>query len=210
MADAFEFAQKANGLAETGLLPGGQIGLGWIARDDHARALAKAGQKHLHLHGGGVLRLIEQDARAGQRAPAHEGQRRHFDHARRHASLHRAAIHEIIERVIDGPQIGVDLLAHVAGQEAEPLARLHRRARQDQTLHHALFEQGDRMAHRQPGLARAGRALGEDQFVLLEQAQIKILRRVARAHHAAFAGAHMFEDAARRLRSLVLGKERAL
>ena len=66
------------------------------------------------------------------------------------------------------------------------------------------------MAHRQPGLARARRALGENEFVLFQKAQIEILRRVARPHHAALAGAHMLEDAARRLRSLVLGKQRAL
>ncbi len=86
-------------------------------------------------------------------------------------------IHEIIQRVVDRPQIGIDLVAHVAGQEAEPLAGLDRRARQDQPLDRALLQQRDGVADREPGLAGARRTFGEHQFVALERAQIVVLRR---------------------------------
>ena len=47
------------------------------------------------------------------------GLQRAFDDAR---------IHQVVERVIDRPQIRIDLFAHVAGQKAKPLAGFHRRA----------------------------------------------------------------------------------
>ena len=40
------------------------------------------------------------------------------------------------------------------------------------------------MADRKPGLSGAGGALGEDQFVFLQQAEIGVLRGVARPHAA--------------------------
>ena len=41
----------------------------------------------------------------------------------------------LVERVVHRPQIRIDFLRHVAGQEAEPLARLHRRAHQHDAPH---------------------------------------------------------------------------
>ena len=103
------------------------------------------------------------------------------------------------KRIEDRAQVRIDLVAHVARQEAEPLARLDRGARQDQPLDGALLEQRDRVADREPGLAGAGRTLGEDELVLLEGAQIGVLRgvrartgprlRVAICSNGAFSGA---------------------
>ena len=154
---------------EAGNLSGRQIHLRRIAGDDHARALAEPGQEHFHLHGCRVLRFVEQDAGIGQRAPAHEGERRDFDHAGLHAALDHARVHEIVQRVEDRAQIGIDLFAHVAGQEAEPLARLDRRARKDQPLDDALLEQRDGIADREPGLAGSGRPFGETELCRFRQ-----------------------------------------
>ena len=100
-----------------------------------------------------------------ERAPAHEGERRDLDHAGLQAAVDVARLHEVVERVVDRAQIGIDLVAHVAGQEAQALAGLDRGARQDQPLGVALLQQRDRVADREPGLAGAGRPLGEDEFV---------------------------------------------
>ena len=67
--------------------PGGRSIWRRVAGDDHARALAEAGQEHLHLHRRGVLRLVEDDEGVGQRAAAHEGERRDLDHAGLQAAL---------------------------------------------------------------------------------------------------------------------------
>jgi hypothetical protein len=40
----------------------------------------------------------------------------------------------VVQRVVERPQVGIDLLAHVAGQEAQPLAGLDRRSRQHDAL----------------------------------------------------------------------------
>ena len=113
----------------------------------------------------GVLRLVEQHHGIGQRAAAHEGQRRDLDHAGLHAALDHARVHEIVQRVVDRPQIGIDLLAHVAGQEAEPLAGLDGRTRKDQALDDPRSSRRHGMADGEPGLAGAGRPFGEDELV---------------------------------------------
>ena len=69
-----------------------------------------------------------------QRAPAHEGERRDLDDAGLEVALDLVGRQHVVERVVERAQIGIDLLAHVAGQEAEPLAGLDRRPRQDDAL----------------------------------------------------------------------------
>ena len=95
-----------------------------------------------------------------------------------------AAVHHIIKRVIDRTQIRIDLLAHVAGQEAEPFAGLHRRSRQHDAIDFLALEYLHRMRDREPGLARARGSLAEHQRVAHERADIRVLRGVAGAHRA--------------------------
>ena len=40
-----------------------------------------------------------------------------LDHAGLQAALDHPRVHEIVQRIVDGAQVGIDLLAHVAGQE---------------------------------------------------------------------------------------------
>ena len=135
-----------------------------------------------------------------QRAPAHEGERRDFNHAGLHPALDHARVHEVMQPVVDRAQIGIDLFAHVAGQKAKALASFDGGARQDQALDHALFQQRHRMTDREPGLACASGTFGENQLMALQRAQIEILRSVAGAHRAALARADLLEAAARRFR----------
>ena len=97
---------------------------------------------------------------------------------------------------------------HVAGQEAEPLARFDRRARENQALDDALLEQRHRVADGEPGLAGARRAFGEHQLVLAQRGEIAVLRGVARAHDAAPAGLDLAEGVAGGLE--LAGEQRAL
>jgi hypothetical protein len=81
-----------------------------------------------------------------------------------HAALDLLAGHHVVERVVERPQIGVDLLLHVAGQEAQPLAGLDRRARQDDAVDlAALRAWRPRHGDGEVGLAGAGGADAEDQ-----------------------------------------------
>ncbi len=91
---------------------------------------------------------------------------------------------QIVKRIVNRAQIGIDLFAHVAGQEAEPLARFHRRPRQDDAIDFLALEQLHGMRDRQPGLAGAGGAGAENQRMAAQRADIGVLRGGARAHRA--------------------------
>ena len=119
--DVLHHAQPAD-------LAGRQVDLGDVAGDDDPGAEAEPGQEHLHLLGRGVLRLVEDDERVVQRPAAHVGQRRDLDGARGDQPGDRVRVHHVVQRVVQRPQVRVDLLVQRAGQEPEPLARLDRRA----------------------------------------------------------------------------------
>ena len=73
-------------------------------------------------------------AGVGQRAAAHEGERGDLDLVRLQRAFDDAGVHDVGERVVDRAQIGIDLVAHVAGQETEPLAGFDRGPRQDDAV----------------------------------------------------------------------------
>ncbi len=111
-------------------------------------------------------------------------------------ALDDARIHQVVERVVDRPQIGIDLFAHVAGQKAEPLAGFDRRPRQHDAIDFLALEQLHGMGHREPGLAGAGGSGREHQRMALERADIGVLRGGAGAD-AALAQIDLFETLAR-------------
>ena len=78
---------------------------------------------------------------------------------------HLLGRHHVVQRVVERAQIGIDLLLHVAGQEAQPLAGLHRRAGQHDPVHPAGLQQRHPLGHREVGLAGAGRADAEHHLV---------------------------------------------
>src|SRR5215218_2770500 len=184
LRNAFDAAQQARRLGESRGLAVRQVDLRGIAGDDHAAVFAKAGQKHLHLHRRGVLRLVQDDGRVGERATAHEGEWRDLDLAGLQRALDNARVHQVIERVVDRAKIRIDLLAEIAGQKAEPLAGFHRRTGQDDLVDFLALEQLRGMRDREPGLAGAGGADAEHQLVALQRADVGILRRRARTHRA--------------------------
>ena len=60
----------------------------------------------------------------------------------------------------------------IAGQEAQRLAGLHRRAREDDARDLLLFQRRDGRGHGEIGLARARRADAEDHVVRLDRLEI--------------------------------------
>ncbi len=106
-------------------------------------------------------------------------------------------VHQVVKRVVDRAQIGIDFFAHVAGQKAEPLAGLDRRPRQHDAIDFLALEQLHGMRHRNPGLAGSGGAGRKHQRMALERANIGVLRRGAGAD-AALAQIDLLEILARR------------
>ena len=153
----------------------GHVDLGGVAGDDRLGAEADAGEEHLHLLGRGVLRLVEDDEAVVERAAAHEGQRRHLDRLALEQALRALGLDHVVERVVERAQVGVDLGHQVAGQEAEPLAGLDRRAGEDDALDLLGLQRLHGHGHGQPALAGAGRAEAEGDDVLADGVDVALL-----------------------------------
>ncbi len=143
----------------------GQVDLADVAGDHRHRAEADAGEEHLHLLDRGVLRFVEDHVGVVERAAAHIGERRDLDHVALDQLGHLLEAEHFVQCVVQRAQVGVDLLAEVAGQEAQLLAGFHRRAHQQQALHAIGFQRLDRAGHGKIGLAGTGRADAEADVV---------------------------------------------
>src|SRR3970040_2300485 len=76
-----DIVQDRTNLDESRDLSGGEVHLGDVAGDHCLRVEPEAGEEHLHLLGGGVLRLIEDDEGVIQGAPPHESEGGNLDDA---------------------------------------------------------------------------------------------------------------------------------
>ena len=184
-ADAADAAQHFHRLAQTGARVARQIDLGDVAGDHRDRAEADAGQEHLHLLDRGVLRFVQNHVRVVEGTAAHIRQWRDLDHVALDQLGHLLEAEHFVQGVVQRAQIRVDFLRQVAGQEAEFLAGLHRRAHQQQTLHAVRLQRLDRAGHRQISLAGAGRAHAEIDVVAGDRVQVARLVCAAALDHAA-------------------------
>jgi hypothetical protein len=177
--DPLDVGEELLRLAQSGGLPLRQIHLRDVAGDDRARAESDAGQEHLHLLGGRVLRLVEDDERVVQRAAAHEGDRRDLDDSALEELGGLLVPQDVVERVVERPQVRIDLLDHVARKEAQPLPRLDRGPGQHDPLDLLLQERRGRHGHGEVSLAGAGRPDREDQVVPVDRLDVEPLFDVA-------------------------------
>ena len=79
-----------------------------------------------------------------ERAAAHVGERRDFDVALLEQAANLVETHQVVECVVERPQIGIDLLRQIAGQEAEAFAGFDRRPGENDALHLVALEGIDR------------------------------------------------------------------
>ena len=84
-------------------------------------------------------------------------------------------LEHVVERVEQRAQVRVDLRHQVAGEEAEPLAGLDRRAGEDDPVDLAPAERGRGERHRQERLARAGRPDPERDRVVADRVDVALL-----------------------------------
>ena len=148
------------------------------------------------------MRLVEDDEAVVERAPAHIRQRRDLDVAALEILRVGVRTEHLKERVVQRAQIGVNLVLQVAGQEAQPLARLDRRAREDDAVDALGAKRRDRLRHGKIRLARAGRADADRDRVLLDRVEIRALaERLCLDGLALGRDAH---DVARKLLDLLL------
>ena len=72
-------------------------------------------QKHLHLLGARVLRLVEDYEAPVQRPASHECERGHLDRPALEQALCPFGTEQVVEGVVKRPEIRVDLRHDVAG-----------------------------------------------------------------------------------------------
>src|SRR4051794_17468922 len=199
-ADALDAGQDVADHDETGAAAAVEVDLGDVARHDHLRVEAKPRKEHLHLLGGRVLRLVEDDEAVVQGPAAHEGEWRDLDRAALEVLVHALGLEHVVERVEERPQVGVDLGHHVARQEAEPLAGLDGRAREHDAVHLAALERRHRARDREERLAGARRADADGDRLLPDRVDVRLLiDGLRRDLEAAVAPDHVLEDLRRRL-----------
>src|SRR5262249_45742468 len=116
---SFDAAHNTLRFDQARLASGWQVNLRHITRDHGLRSEADARQKHRHLFRGRVLRLVEYDERIRERAPAHERQRRDFDHTLLKKLRHPFEIHQVKERVVKRAQVRINFVLQITGQKAE-------------------------------------------------------------------------------------------
>ena len=179
--DAAHLAQHHGRIRQPGFHVLGQVDLRRIPGHHRACAEPDAGQEHLHLLGGRVLCLVENDEGMIERAAPHEGERRDFDGMAFDQAGDLVESHQIVKRVIQRAQIGIDLLRQVARQEAEPFAGFDRRPRQHQALDLLALQRIDRARHGEIGFAGAGRTDAEGDVVTADLLDVLALTRGARA-----------------------------
>ena len=130
------------------------------------------------------MRLVHDDEAVVEGAAAHEGQRSDFDHIALEHLVHALGLQQVVERVVERAQIGVDLFLESAGQEAEALACFDRGAHQHDAAN-LLGQQGSRShGDGEIGLARAGGADAEDHVGLLDSLDVMALIERTRLDHA--------------------------
>ena len=160
---------------QPGPLPARQVDLGHVAGDDDLRPESEPGQEHLHLLGRGVLRLVENDERVVQGSSPHVRQRGDLDGSGRHQPRDRLRVDHVVQRVVQRPQVRVDLVVERSRQEAQPLARLDGRPRENDPVDLLRLQRLHGLGHRQVRLAGAGRADTEDHGGLVDRVDIALL-----------------------------------
>ena len=152
-----------------------QIDLRDVARDHRLGVEAQTSNEHLHLFGGSVLRLVEDDEAVVERPSSHEGDGGDLDDVALQIAVDLLLVEQVVERVVQRAQIGIHFLLQSTGEKSEALAGFYRRAREDDAVHLLVDQGSDRHGHGKIGLACAGWPDAEYHVVLLDGLDIAAL-----------------------------------
>ena len=139
------------------------------------RPETESGQEHLHLFRRRVLGLVENDIGVVERPSPHISERRHLDQAVLHVLPEILRTHDLVERVVQRPQIGIHLTLKVTGKKAEFLARFYSGSCHDDPLDLLVLERGDRHRHSKKGLSCSRRSVREYNEVVPDGIYVLLL-----------------------------------
>ena len=170
--DAVDPGQDAFDLHESRFFAPREVDLRLVAGDDDLRIHAEPREKHFHLQDGRVLRFVQDHERVGQCAPPHERERGNLDGTGLERPLDALGRHHRVQRVVERPQVGVNLRLHVAREEAQVLACLDRWPGQDDPAHPLARQCVHGRGHGEIGLARPGGPDADDDIVVGDLSQV--------------------------------------
>src|SRR3954471_8943422 len=116
--NAFDTGELSLGVLQSTRLSLGQIHLGGVSGYDHLRAETQAREEHLHLLRSSVLRLIQDHERIVQGTASHERQGCYLNYTPLKVRLELRRVDHLVESIVEGPEIRIDLRHHVSWQEA--------------------------------------------------------------------------------------------
>src|ERR1700676_865333 len=114
-----------------------------------------------------------------ERAPSHVGERRDLDGVALEELRRLVEPHQIVQGVVQRPQIGIDFLREVAWKKAEPLAGFDGWPHKYDALDRIALERIDGARDGEVGLAGSSRTDAEGDVVFLNVAQVQNLIRRA-------------------------------
>lgn len=117
-ADSFYAFQDLHGLYESGGCCRRQVDLRHVSGDDHLGIHSEAGEEHLDLVRRRVLGFVEDDDRIVQRPSAHKGEGGDLDHVVLHIFLQLGCWDHVLQGVIQGLEVRVEFVLHLAGEES--------------------------------------------------------------------------------------------
>ena len=125
-----------------------KVDLAGIPVDNHLGIKTKTGQKHLHLHDGGILRFIENDKGIVQGPPPHIGQRRYLDNLALHHPSCLVLPQDLVKSIIDRTEIRVYFFFEISWKETKALSGFYSWTSQNNALDLTTLEGGHGQGHR--------------------------------------------------------------
>src|SRR3972149_8532248 len=132
---AFNTLQYLLSLHKTGWFCKRKVYLCYIPCYHRSRTKSEPCQKHLHLFGCCVLRLIHYHKRIVQCPAAHKCKRRNFYRSPLYKLFCPFKINHIVKRIIERPEIWVNLLSQITRQKPKLLPCLYCWPGEDYPLH---------------------------------------------------------------------------
>lgn len=186
--DARNVLENAANFEQAALFGPREIDLRDVARDDHPGFFAEAGEKHHHLLGGGILRLVEDDEGIGERASAHVGERGNFDDAFFGEARDVGRIEHVVQGIVQRTQVRENFFLEIAREETQRFARFDGGAGENDALDFVFQQRRNGRGHREVSLARAGGTDAEDHGILQDRLQVKFLAERFRHDRLAVGG----------------------
>ena len=146
---------------------GRQVNLCAVAGYNHLGVPPHTCEKHLDLCGSGVLRFIEDYHGIVERPATHEGQRRNLYDVSSHILLQFGRKNHLFQCIIEGLEIRIDLIFHIAGQKPEFFAGFHGRTRQDNLFYLLVFECPNGQSYGGVCFSRTGRTYGKQHVAVV-------------------------------------------